>query len=133
MAIKPSPHFAMFLLLVHTIAAVVVYAAAMPILARCAIILLIVLSLIYYLARDVLLLLPDSWRELALNQNTVSVLYKNGSSLLGQLANKTIVSPFFVVLRVKSDSHLLPISRVIFPDALGRGEFRDLCIRLKFA
>jgi len=133
MAIKPSSRFAILLLLFHTIVAIVVYAAAMPLAARLAVILLILLSLIYYLARDVLLLFPDSWCDIALDQNAVSVVSRDGSSLLGQLANKTIVSSYFVVLRIRSDSHRLPVSRVIFPDALGSGEFRDLCVRMKFA
>ncbi|MBI5437344.1 MAG: hypothetical protein HY936_00015 [Nitrosomonadales bacterium] len=132
MAIKPSPRFAMLLLLSHTIAAIAVYAAAMPFEARLAIILLVLLSLSYYMARDVLLLLPDSWCDIALDQNIVSVVSRDGSSFFGQAASKTIASPYFVLLRIRLDSHRLPVSRAIFPDALGVGEFRDLCVRLKF-
>lgn len=95
--------------------------------------LLISLSLFYHLARDVLLLLPDSWCDIALDQSSVSVVSRDGSSFLGQVANKTVVSPYFVILRIRSDSHWLPVSRVIFPDALGAGEFRELCVRLRFA
>ena len=46
-AIKPSPRFAVLLLLFHAIAAIAVYAAALPLYARLAIILLILLSLVY--------------------------------------------------------------------------------------
>lgn len=133
MAIKPSPRFAMLLLLFHTITAIAVYATAMPLAARLSMILLILLGLFYYLARDFLLLLPDSWCDIALDQNSISVASRNGSSFLGMVANKTIVSPYFIVLRIKADNRRLPIARVIFPDALGKDEFRDLCVRLKFA
>lgn len=133
MAIKPSPRFAMLLLLFHLMVAIVVYATAMPLAARLAMIGLIFLSLFYYLVRDILMLLPDSWCDIALDKNSVSVVSRDGSSFLGQVANKTIVSPYFVVLRIKSDSHRLPVSRVIFPDALGADAFRDLRVRLKFA
>lgn len=133
MAIKPSPRFAMLLLLFHSIVAIAVYATAMPLAARLAVILLVFLSLLYYLARDALLLLPGSWCDIALNQDSVSVVSGNGSGFSGQVANKTIVSPHFIVLRIKPDNHLLPVSRVIFPDALGAEAFRDLCVRLKFA
>ncbi|MFZ2303082.1 MAG: protein YgfX [Gallionella sp.] len=132
MAIKPSPRFAVLLLLFHAIVAIAVYAVSMPLQARLAVILLILLSLIYYMARDVFLLLPSSWRDIALNQNIVSVVSRDGSSFFGQAANKTIASPYFVVLRIRSDNYRLPVSRVIFPDALGAGEFRGLCVRLKF-
>ena len=59
MAIKPSPRLALLLLLFHTIVATVVYMTVMPLAARLAMLMLILLSLIYYLARDVLLLFPD--------------------------------------------------------------------------
>lgn len=132
MAIKPSPRFAALLLLFHATVAIAVYAVAIPFQARLATILLVFLSLIYYMARDVFLLLPDSWRDIALNQNIVSVVSRDGSSFFGQAANKTIASPYFVVLRIRLDNHRLPVSRVIFPDALGAGEFRELCVHLKF-
>ncbi|MDO8465929.1 MAG: hypothetical protein Q7S46_11855 [Gallionella sp.] len=104
----------------------------MPFEARWAIILLIFLSLFYYMARDVLLLLPGSWCDIAFNQDIVSVVSRDGSSFFGRAANKTIACPYFVVLRIRLDSHRLPVSRVIFPDALAVGEFRGLCVRLKF-
>ncbi len=56
MAIKPSVRFATVLLLSHAIAASVVYMTAMPWTARLAVLLLIVLSLSYYLARDAFLI-----------------------------------------------------------------------------
>lgn len=133
MAIKPSPRFAMLLLLLHMLAATVVYATAMPLAVKLVMLLLILLSLFYYLARDVLLLLPNSWREISLDQSGVSVVARDGSSFLGQVANKTIVSPYFVVLRVRLEGHRLLVSRVIFPDAISTGAFRELCVYLKFA
>lgn len=132
MAIKPSPRFALLLLLSHTIAAMAVYATAIPLTARLAMILLILLSLFYYLARDALLLLPGSWCDIVLEQNNVSVISRGGSSSLGKVASKTMISPYFVVLRIRFDSHRLLVSRVIFPDALNPDKFRDLCVRLRF-
>jgi toxin CptA len=133
MAIKPSLRFAMLLLLFHLIAAIVVYATAMSLVGRLAVILIILWSLLYYLARDILLILPDSWCDIALDQSNTSVVFKGGSSCHGKIGNKTIVSPYFVVLRIRFDNCRLPVSRVIFPDALGTGAFRDLCVRLKYS
>ena len=133
MAIKFSRRFCMLLLLLHTMAATVVYVTAMPLEAKLAILLLISLSLIYYLARDVFLLLPDSWREISLEQGSVEIATRGGSKLLGRCANETTVSSYFIVLRVRLEDHRLPVSRVIFPDALGAGVFREFCVRLKFS
>jgi hypothetical protein len=131
--VKSSLRFAVLLLVLHMIAATVVYATAMPLLVKLVMLLLISLSLFYYLARDVLLLFPDSWREISLDQNGVSVIARDGSSFLGQVANKTVVSPYFVVLCVRLEGHRLLVSRVIFPDAMSTGAFREFCVHLKFA
>jgi hypothetical protein len=131
--VKPSLCFAVSLLLLHMIAATVLYATAMPLPVKLVMLLLISLSLFYYLARDVLLLFPDSWREISLDQNGVSVIARDGSSFLGQVANKTVVSPYFVVLCVRLEGHRLLVSRVIFPDAMSTGAFREFCVHLKFA
>ncbi|MFZ2525499.1 MAG: hypothetical protein WAW87_09310 [Candidatus Ferrigenium altingense] len=181
MAIKPSPRLAMLLLLFHAIVATVVSMTVMPLAARLAILMLILLSLIYYLARDVLLLFPDSWREIAFENHPhpnlldgttshstrlqetaakslvippgegtiasspasgrglrrglggVSVVTRDGSSLFGQVANNTTVSPYFAVLRVRVEGYRLPVSRAIFPDALGTGAFRELSVHLRFS
>ncbi|MDO8813728.1 MAG: hypothetical protein Q7J38_17115 [Gallionella sp.] len=122
----------MLLLLFHLIAAMVVYATAMPLVGRLAVILIVLLSLFYYLARDVLLILPGSWCDIALDKSNTSVVFRDGANYHGKIGNKTIVSPHFVVLRIRFDNHRLPVSRVIFPDALGTGAFRDLCVRLKY-
>jgi hypothetical protein len=131
--IKSSLRFAVLLLVLHMIAATVVYATAMPLPVKLVMLLLISLSLFYYLARNVLLLFPDSWREISLDQNGVSVIARDGSSFLGQVANKTVVSPYFVVLCVRLEGHRLLVSRVIFPDAMSTGAFREFCVHLKFA
>lgn len=133
MAIKFSVRFAMSLLLLHVMTTVVVFMTAMPLEAKLAMSLLISLSLIYYLVRDIFFLFPDSWREISLDQDGVAIITRDGSKLLGKCANETTVSSYFVVLRVKMEDRHLAVSRVIFPDALGAGAFREFCVRLKFA
>ena len=132
MVVKPSLRYSLLLLLLHLAAATVVYWTALPLMARLAIMLLILLNLAYYLARDVLLILPGSWREIVLNRDGVSLVTRGGVTLPGQVDGKTVVSPLLVVLRVRVDGGRLPVSRVIFPDALGAEAFRAFCVRLKF-
>lgn len=133
MAAKYSPRFAILLLLLHMMAAAVVYATDMPLQARLLMLLLITLSLVYYQARDVFLLLPYSWREISLEHGGISVVTRDGSKLLGRLANESAVSPCFILLRVKQEGRYLPVSRTIFPDALEAEAFREFCVRLKFS
>jgi len=133
MAIKPSSRLILLLLLSHAMVAIVVSVTVMPLAARLAILLLILLSLIYYLARDALLLFPGSWREILFDQGRISVVTRDGSGFSGQVAGKTTVSPYFIVLRVRLEGRRLPVFRTIFPDALDAGEFRELSVYLKFA
>jgi hypothetical protein len=131
--VRPSLRFAVTLLLLHMIVATVVYATAMPLPVELVMLFLISLSLVYYLARDVLLLFTNSWHEISLDQNGVSVVARDGSICHGRVANMTVVSPYFVVLCVKLEGRRLLVSRVIFPDAMSTGAFRELCVQLKFA
>lgn len=123
----------MLLLLFHAIVAAVAYMTVMPPAARLAMLILVLLSLFYYLARDALLLFPDSWREISFDQGLVSVVTRGGSGFSGQIASNTAVSPYFAVLRVRPEGHRLPVFRAIFPDALDAGAFRELSVLLKFA
>lgn len=132
MAIKSSRCFFMWLLLFHTITAVVVYATAVSPMVRLAMFLLVALSMFYHLARDVLLLLPDSWREISLGRDSVAIVTRDGSHFDGLVTDGSVISPCFVVLRIRLKGRLT-VSRVVFPDALGAGEFRELCVRLRFA
>lgn len=133
MAIRPSLRFAVLLLLFHFIVAVVVYLTAMPLTARLLVLPMILSSLFYYLARDVLLFFAHSWHEILLDQDSVSIVTRNGLAIHGCVANKTVVNPFFVLLRVRLEGQRRPVSRVIFPDMLDAGLFRELCVHLKFA
>ena len=133
MAIKFSGRFFVLLLALHILVVAVVYVTALPLGARSAILLMILLSLFYYLVRDVFLLLPDSWCEISLDQGGVAVVTRDGSKLFGQFVDETTASSYLVVLRVKLEGRHLPASRVIFPDALGAGAFREFCVRLRFA
>jgi len=101
MAINPSLRFALLLLLLHATVAVVISVAVMPLAARLALLIPILLSLLYYLARDALLRLPESWCEISLTQDTVLVVTRDGSDFSGKVASNTTVSPYFVVLCIK--------------------------------
>jgi hypothetical protein len=133
MALKPSLRLASLLLLSHLLVACVVFQIALPVSARTALFPLIVLSLGYYLARDALLLFPGSWCELSFDSGGISVVNRDGSRFTGKVANGSMICPYFIALGVRSEARRLPVFRVLFPDAMGREEFRELCVRLRFS
>jgi hypothetical protein len=130
-AIKPSLRFATLLSFIHVLAGAVVCLTDISPPVGLALLLMISLSLLYHLARDVLLLLPNSWCEVMFSSGEQSVVTRDGSSFPFRIDNRTFVYPHFVVLRVNFEGSHLPTSRVIFPDALATGEFRALCVRLR--
>lgn len=133
MEIKSSMFFAALLTLFHGLAAAVVYVTDMPMAARLTLLPMIVLNLAYYLARDVMRLLPYSWRNISLDENGMVISMQDGSNLTGRVMGGVFVSPYFIVLRVALQGHSLASSRVIFPDALSTDKFRELCVRLRHA
>jgi len=132
MAINPSPHLALLLLLMHAMAAAMAAMAGLPPVIMLAVFMLVLLSLLYYLARDALLLLPGSWRRISFMQGSILVAIRGGAGFSGRVLNQTVVSPYFAVLHVRPEGRRLPVFRVIFPDALESGVFRELCVQLKF-
>ena len=133
MTIKFSPRLGLLLLFMHATAALVVSVTEVPLIFKVATILMVAFSLVYYLARDVLMFLPVSWHEILLEQKGVKVVARDKSSFRAKVANSTIVNPYCIVFRVGLDVRHLLVSRVIFPDSMSPGEFRELCIGLKFA
>jgi toxin CptA len=131
--VKSSLRFALSLLALHMMATAVVCVTALPWPAKFVMLMLIILSLAYYLARDVLLLLQDSWRYISLDGKDMSVVTSRGTIITGHVANSTFVSPYFVILCVKPEGQRLPVSRVIFPDAISTRAFREVCVHLRFA
>lgn len=90
--VKPSPRFAVLLLLLHLAAALVVFATAISLTAKLLMLLMVAFNLTYYLLRDVLLLLSGSWHVISLDQNDVSIVARNGFNFFGKVANQTMVT-----------------------------------------
>lgn len=132
MTIKPSQCFVVALLLFHLVAVIVVCVADIPLNAKLSAIPIILLSLLFHLGRDALLLMAGSWCGVSHGQAGVTVVTRGGSSLIGKLANNTFVSPYFIVLRISLEGRHLPLSRVIFADAMNVDDYRELRVRLKF-
>lgn len=132
MKIVPSLRFAMLLLSLHAMAAIAACLTDMPVAARSVVLALIASSLFFYFSRDVFGIFAGSWTRLSMVGGEVSVVTRAGVTFHGKVAQSTVVFPHLIVLRIISEGRFRPVSRVIFPDALGRAEFRDLCVRLKF-
>jgi hypothetical protein len=132
MKLVPSLRFAMLLLSLHAITAIAACLIDMPVAAILVILALVASSLFFYLARDVFGMFAGSWTRFSMAGGEVSVVTRAGVTIHGKVAQSTVVFAHLIVLRIIPEGGFRTVSRVIFPDALGRAEFRDLCVRLRF-
>jgi len=133
MVIKFSRKLTAVVVTLHLVAFAMVMLTALPLWARFIMLLMILLSMIYQLARDVFFLLPGSWREFSLDQDGVTIVTRDGASFQGRIAQDSVVSPYLIVLRVKQEGKFLLRSRVLFPDSLEQDAFRRTCVLLRYS
>ncbi|MDZ4202676.1 MAG: protein YgfX [Gallionella sp.] len=133
MVINSSFQLAGLLVAVHAVALIVLYLTDIPLLLRISLCLLTLVSLAYYLARDALLLLSHSWREVSFHGAELSVTERGHAHFSGTLAGDTVVTPYFILLGCLPHGRRFPIFRVIGADALGKEEFRQMCVVLRMA
>jgi uncharacterized membrane protein AbrB (regulator of aidB expression) len=132
-AIKPSRNLALLLWVLHVVSAAVLTMTNLAWIAKLILLMLIVASLIYHLLRDVGLRFPNSWREITLRENGVSIGLQGSSILSGKLSNTSVVFAYLVILVVKLEGHRFNTARVIFRDVLQPEAFRELCVYLKYS
>jgi len=131
--IRPSRYLALLLLALHSLALFSVWFTNLPVMLQSGLSLLVLLSLFYYLNQYVLLLGKQSWRTFSLDKLRVTVIVRGGEELAGNVLSQTVVTPYFVLLRISLEGCRVPVSRVICCDALQADAFRDLRVRLRFA
>ncbi len=128
---RPSKRLIVLLSLAHLIAMGAIWATDLVIWGRLGFVSLILLSQFHLLDRY---FSPgkQSWHTFSLDKLRIAVVTRSGLELAGNISDQTVVTPYFVLLRVKFDGHRFPASQIIFPDVLQEGAYRELCVRLKF-
>lgn len=129
--LKPSRYLVGLLLFLHLGSEMAVTMTSLAWTVKWILFVMIALSLLYYLQRDVGLRLTQSWREIMLNRDGVFIGLQGNLISKGQLLNTSAVFSYLVILLVKLDGHRFNAARVIFRDALQPKAFRELCVYLK--
>ncbi len=128
MRLKSSHNLVLLLLLSHALVLIVVCLTALPLAIRLLLFLPIFTSLAYALARDALLLLPDSLQQISFAGDCLTVITRNGISYSAKVSRQTVVTPCFVCLSLEGSNRY----SAIFSDALDKELFRELRVFLKF-
>ncbi len=129
--IKPSRYFTSLLGLFHLFALLLLWAAYLPIWLQIILTLIIGLSFLRILDRQLLPQGHTTWQTLSLEEKQITISTCNGDELAGTVLIKTVVTRYFIIIWVRLDGSLKTISQIIFFDALPIDAFRELRTRLR--
>jgi len=108
-----------------------VWVTDMPLWLQLILALIIVLNGLYTLHCQVLLRGCPAWRAFSIEGEKINISTRGGDELAGVVLIKTLVTIYFIVLRVRLDDRSKTISQIIFFDALPADTFRELRTRLR--
>lgn len=130
--LKPSRVFISVLVIAHLLAFVSVCLINGALWLCLALLPLIFINLLYCLYRYALLRDNASWVSFSVNRKRLLINTRGGDEWGGDVMRRTVVTPHCVVLCARIDEHKLPVSQVIWWDAMPAEAFRELRIQLKF-
>ncbi len=130
--LHPSNICLIFLLSAYALVLLIVFTLPIVSYAKIALAVLLVFSLVYYLRRDALLLLPASQVAIRLDGDHVVLSSLSGKQLSGQILRNSVVTPALTILNILPQGKHRSRSVVIFPDSMDKERFRELRVLLKW-
>lgn len=121
------------LLVVYSVALLLVFILFTEVWVRILLALILLCALVYYLCRDVWLLLPSSYIAIRLAGDNIVLLKREGGEISGQLAHDSLVTPALTILNIVPVNKRGECSVVIFPDSMDKARFRELRVMLKWS
>ncbi len=130
---KPSRRLTIILCMAHFITAGLIEPLALPLGINTIVIVILIISLVYYLKRDALLTANNAIVVLELSEKMQCTLTtRSGESQTCTILNSTFVAPYLTVLDLQLTDKFLMRSVVIFPDSIDTEEFRRLRVLLRW-
>ena len=131
--LQPSYYLAVLLGLAHAAAGLVLWPLALPLGVKVVIVILLIVSLIYYVRKDALLTAQDAIVALTLTDEMSCTLTTNsGQSIACSLSDSTFAAPYLTVINLQPVDRFFMRSVVILPDSMDVEEFRRLRIWLRW-
>ncbi|PSJ16691.1 protein YgfX [Nitrosomonas supralitoralis] len=128
---KPSFWLTAILSLAHITAAILLWPLSLSLGFKVLIAILLVISLIYYLRHDALLVANNTVMSFTLSEKMqCAVITRCGKTIACDVLGSTFVAPYLVVLNLKAEGKFFPFSIVILPDGIEVDMFRQLRVWL---
>ena len=131
-SLRPSLQLAVILVLAHALGVWAVLAISIPFWAQFALVICVIFSLAYYLARDALLYLPSSCVAFGVDGGLCVLTSKNGRQTTGQISLNSVVHPSLIVLIVIAPATGMTRNLIIFPDTANQEMLRKLRVQLRW-
>jgi len=128
----PSRIYSALLLIAYALAILTGFVVVMEIWPGVLLALLLLCALVYYLCRDVWLLLPSSYTKIRAENGNMVLLTRDGCEISGQLARDSLVTPVLTILNILPAEKQRVRSVVIFSDSMDKEQFRELRVLLKW-
>lgn len=133
MVLQPSLKLAYLLGVMNFVACVVLLFLPLLMLIKALFLVLVLVSAIYLVLRDILLGLPHSFQRLSLNsKNEIILEQKNGKQLVCRVLPDSVVFDGFTVLRLKLKVDWLPRSLILLSDSADADVFRRWRVWLRW-
>lgn len=94
---------------------------------------LIIISLVYYLRKDALLLAKNAVTELTLTEkNQCTMTTRSNAIIICTILNNSFVAPYLTVLVLQPEGNFFADSIVILPDGIDAEAYRQLRVWLRW-
>ncbi len=93
---------------------------------------LLLCAFVYYVCRDVALILPSSYIKLRPDGDSIMLVTRNGVEISGQPARDSLVTSVLTILNFVPTELQRVRSIVIFPDSMDKEAFREIRVQLKW-
>ena len=131
--LQPSYYLLALLCLAHAAAGLVLWPLALPLGVKAVIAVLLIVSLIYYVRKDALLVAQNAVVILTLtDEMSCTLIARSGQSMACSLSDSTFVAPYLTVIDLQPVDSFFMRSVVILPDSMDMEEFRRLRIWLQW-
>ena len=128
----PSRQLALYILLVHGVAIGSLIFVPIPKVAFVLLLIVLILSAIYYVLRDAQLILSGACIALRLEDDRIVLVSRNGDQLRGQLRPSSVITPHILILNIGLENHRGRKNVVLMSDSMDAEVFRQLRVTLKW-
>lgn len=132
-SLQPSRTFTSLLMAVYSVALLVIFMLPLGALAKSALAVLLISSLVYYGCRDAWLLLPTSHVAIRLDGDGVVLKSRDGREISARVSRDSVVTPLLTILNVSSQDRQNIHAVIIFPDSMDKERFRELRVLMKWS